>query len=441
MSFPPPPRLLVVGLSHRTAPIEVRERFLVGEERLEGVLRDLVAHPAIRECVVLSTCNRTEYYLASREPDAAAAATTARMAGEAGLAPARAAGYLFRHEEFEAVTHLYRVTSGLDSLVIGEPQIQGQVGDAYDAGRDRVPDAVGPVLHRLFQSAVAAGGRVRTETRIAHGNTSIPSAAVSLARKVFGSLRGRAVLVVGTGEMGALTVRCLRSEGVGRVLVASRDPGRARRLGRRVGGEALADGDAWRRLGEVDLVVTAATAERPIVGPEWFEGLGGRTDLVVLDIAVPRNVDAAVGDLPGVFLYNIDDLQRVVDAAEEARVGESAKAEAIVDRHAARFWDWYRVRTAVPAIRRLREGATEIAERELERRLAERPPAGGGTSPEELRLATRSALNKILHVPTEALRRVARRPNAASHLESILRLLERVEDPPRRRANEGGDRG
>lgn len=416
-------RLLVVGLSHRTAPIEVRERFAVSDERLEARVRGLVSQPSVRECVVLSTCNRTEYYVASRDPEAAARTVCEAIAEEAGLTLDEAAGYLFRHDELDAVTHLYRVTAGLDSLVIGEPQIQGQVGEAYDAGRDRLPDSVGPVLHRLFQSALAAGGRVRTDTRIAQGSTSIPSAAVKLARKVFGSLEERTVLVVGTGEMGALTVRCLRAEGVARVLVASRDARSADRLASLVGGEPVSRELAWSRISEVDLMVTATDAQAAFVTRERLAVAGrGPGKLVVLDIALPRNVHPEAGELPGVFLYNIDDLQRVVDSAQDARSDEVVGAEAIVLDHVDRFWEWYRGRAAAPLIRALRRRARAICAREVEAVLAR-----SGHSEEEasaVRMATRAALNKILHGPTEAARRIASEPGGVRQLERLRALVD-----------------
>ncbi len=418
-----PARLLVIGLSHRTAPIEVRECFAVSDARREARVRRLVSDPSVGECVVLSTCNRTEYYVATRDPEAAARTVRGAIADEAGLTLEEASGYLFRHDELEAVTHLYRVTAGLDSLVIGEPQIQGQVGQAYGAGRDRLPDSVGPVLHRLFQSALAAGGRVRADTRIARGSTSIPSAAVKLARKVFGSLEDRTVLVVGTGKMGALTVRCLRSEGVGHVLVASRDARSAGRLASLVGGEPLSRERAWARLSEVDLMVTATDAQSAFVTRERL-AVGGRgpEKLVVLDIALPRNVHPEAGELPGVFLYNIDDLQRVVDSAQDARADEVAAAQAIVLDHADRFWEWYRGRAAAPLIRALRRRARAICAREVEAVLAR-----SGHSEEEasaVRMATRAALNKILHGPTEAVRRIASQPDGVRQLERLRALVD-----------------
>ncbi|MCG8469436.1 MAG: glutamyl-tRNA reductase, partial [Gemmatimonadetes bacterium] len=297
------------------------------------------------------------------------------------------------------------------------PQIQGQVGTAYREGESA---ALGPILHRLFQSALAAGGRVRATTSIARGTTSIPSAAVSLARKVFGSLADRSVLVLGTGEMGRLTVRCLRGEGVRRVYVASRNPARAERVARTVDGIAHERADALRRLQDVDLVVTCTDADAAFLTRGHAGGYRAGAPLVLLDIALPRNVDPAVSELPGVFLYNVDDLQRVVDQAREARAVERERAEAIVERHAARFWDWVKSRAAAPAIRELRSAAHEI----VADALASRPAAPRDADEEErIRVASRAALNKILHAPTQAVRRVAERSDGDACLKDLEALL------------------
>jgi len=412
--------LLSVGLSHRTAPIEVRERFALSGERLTAWVQALVSNDGVAECVVLSTCNRTECYAAGPDLDELEHVVRAALVERTELG---AAGheYLRVNTGFDVVRHLFRVSSGLDSLIIGEPQIQGQVGTAYrrgDAG------GLGPNLHRLFQSALAAGARVRTTTSIARGTTSIPSAAVSLARKVFGSLEDRKVLVLGTGEVGRLTVRCLRDEGVRRVYVASRNPARAERVSRAVDGIALERSEALERLAEVDLLITCTDSDAAFVTPDHARGRPvGRSPLVILDIALPRNVDPGAAELPGVFLYNIDDLQRVVDQAREARAVEQERAEAIVARHAARYWDWYRSRAAAPAIRRLREAAQEIVSDALERG---RPPGPLDADEEErLRLAIRSALNKVLHGPTQAIRRVAERSDGEACLKDLEPLLNR----------------
>jgi len=410
-------RLVVVGISHRTAPISIRERYELSGARRDAWLVEVLAHEAISEAVVLSTCHRTECYAAG--PD------ETRVGDALGRALGRAAGVddggaaLSVRAGFEAVRHLFRVTAGLDSVVIGEAEIQGQVSRAYRAAG---APSVGPALHRLFQSALAAGGRVRSNTAISHGATSIPSAGVRLAREVLGSLEGRGVLVIGTGEMGRLTLRCLRSEGVRHAFVASRRLERAERVGRALGAIPIARDASWRRVPDVDLIITATGGEAAFVTRERLEALRNRArQLVVLDLAVPRNVEETVSSLPGVFLYNVDDVQGVVDRSTAARAVEHEAAHAIIDHHAAKFWSWYRARAATPAIRAVRGMAKALLDRELERAF---PPGPRDADREErLRLASGTLLNKILHGPTQAVRRLAVDRNATDRLEELSAWL------------------
>lgn len=414
----------VSGVNHRTAPIEVRERFHVaGRAREEAVawLRDA---SDVEECVVLSTCNRTEYYFYAPGAGTGVEEVVVRaMARPAGL-PARAAReYVYFHREYDCVVHLYRVVAGLDSLVVGEPQIQGQVRDAYRRARERPEESVGPVLHRLFQSAQAAGGEVRSRTKVSQGAASVPSAAVELAGKVFGSLEGRTAMVLGAGKMGEMTLRCLRDEGVEGILVASRTLGHARQVSGRVGGTAIPYPEFWDRLPEVDVVVTSTSAPHPIVTAERLRtARAGGGPVVVLDIALPRNVEPAAGDLQNVFLYNIDDLQRVVEQTERVRAGELPAAGKIVEEHGRRFWRWYRAREAVPVIRGMREHAERIRRREIETAL-ERMEGLSEADRERIHMATRAALNKILHRPTTALREMAQEEEGAELLEAARRLF------------------
>ncbi|MDH3733179.1 MAG: glutamyl-tRNA reductase [Gemmatimonadota bacterium] len=396
-----PRDLVVTGLSHRTAPIELRERYELSGERLRRWAARIADLDEVAECVVLSTCNRTECYATGPSGSDVAVAVRAELDRAAGLP--RGQARFFNLEGYDAVRHLFRVTSGLDSLVIGEAQIQGQVANAYERAGTEV---LGPVLHRLFQSALAAGGRVRATTSISRGAASIPSAAVELARKVYGSLAGRSVLVAGTGEMGRLTVRCLRGEGVQRVFLASRHRGRAERVGRELDAIPVDREAIWGLMREVDLLVTATDAEAAFVtGNRLAAAHDDSRKVVVLDIAVPRNVEETVSVLPGVFLYNVDDLQRVVDQTLSARRFENDGAEAIIEHHAGRYWVWHRTRMAAPLIRGMREAAHRILAADLEARLPAGPRDVDRT--EELRLASRTLLNKILHGPTQALRRLA----------------------------------
>ena len=410
---PPSDALLVVGVSHKTAPIEVRERFALGGERLSEWVEGLVAASGVSECVVLSTCNRTECYVSGSGGDELARVAREALCGAAGLG-VEGADHLRTLYGKRAVRHLFRVTSGLESLIVGEPQIQGQVRSAYG---DRRPATAGPVLHRLFQSALGVGARVRAGTAIADGVTSIPAAAVSLARKVFGSLDDRTVLVLGTGEMGRLTVRCLRREGARRLLIASRHPARAERVGRPLDAVPMRREAALESLHRVDLMVTCAESDAAFVRADHVRKRGtGRRPLLVLDIAVPRNVDPRTGDVRDVFLYNIDDLRRVVDRARTAREFERERAEAIIERHVGKYWAWHRSRRAGPAVRTLRDTARHLVSEGLHGR----PAAPRDADDEEaLRLATRAALNKVLHGPTRAIRWLAERPDGEARLEAL----------------------
>ena len=416
--------IAVSGVNHRTAPIDARERFHVAGRARDVAVGRLREGSAVEECVVLSTCNRTEYYFyAPGAGKGVEEAVVRTMAWTAGLSAGEAAEYIYFRREYDMVVHLYRVVSGLDSLVIGEPQIQGQVRDAYEEAREGSGGDVGPVLHRLFQSAQATGGQVRSGTRISEGAASVPSAAVELAGKVFGSLEGRTAMVLGAGKMGEITLRCLRDEGVEGILVASRTLERACEVSRRVGGTAIPYPEFWDRLAEVDVIVTSTSAPHPIVTAERLRGARrGGGPLVVLDIALPRNVEPRAGELQNVFLYNIDDLQRVVEQAEEARAEELPSAEEIVQEHARRFWRWYRARQAVPVIRGMREHAERVRRREIETALA-RMEGLSEADRERIHMATRTALNKILHGPTTALREMAQEEEGLELLEAARRLF------------------
>jgi glutamyl-tRNA reductase len=411
--------LALVGLSHHTAPIELRERVYVDAASVRDTVREVMASTAIHECVVLSTCNRTEFYLHAADPASAEAVAIDAVAARTDMGPGEVEAFLYHRYGHDAVHHLFRVAGGLDSLVVGEAEILGQVGDAYEMGLS-LPDSVGPVLHRLFQSAQAVGGAVRSETSLGRGAASIPSAAVRLAAKVFGSLEGKSAMVVGAGEMGVTTLRCLLSEGISDVLVANRTLDRAKETVAQIGGRAISLEDVWGTISDVDIVVTSTSAAEPVVTHDRLESSRGQagSPLVVLDIALPRDVEPGVGGLPGVFLYNIDDLQKVVGATEEARRAEAAPAETLVTDHATRFWRWYRSREVGPLIRGLRAHGEEIRLAELERLLVGLDGLSESDR-ERIEAATRRLLNKLLHPSTVALRQAAADPNAIGFIDRL----------------------
>lgn len=417
--------LSVVGANHRTAPIEVRERFHVDPEDLATVLARLRRRDGIRECALLSTCNRSELYLCAEETDQAERAATEVLARHAAMDPAEASGYLYVRHGLAAAEHLLAVTAGLDSLVVGEPQIQGQVREAYRAARENGEELVGPILHRLFQTALSAGGEARARTRIDEGVASVPSAAVQVATKVFGSLEGRRAAVVGAGEMGEMTLGAFLDRGIEEVLLTSRTVERAEATADRSGARAIAYGDLWDRLDQLNILVTSTSAPHPVVTTEKMEPVStGRGEpLVVIDIAVPRDVEPEVGDLPGVFLYNIDDLQRVVRATEQARSAEREEAERLLRRRVEDFWGWYLAREAVPLIRAVRDRAERIRAREMEQAL-EGLEELDQEARDELHRASRLALKKVLHAPTVGLRELAADEGSRELLEVARRLFD-----------------
>ena len=418
--------IAVVGVNHRTAPLEVRERFAHAPREVPAALERVLSAGA-GGGVLLSTCNRTEFYLA--EPGDATPATVWAILTER-LGEGRSAseyGYLVRDRD--AVRHLYRVSAGLDSMILGESQIQGQVREAWETSRS----LAGPVLHRLFQSALLVGARVRSETALAAGAASAPSAAVALAGKIFGRLAGRVALVLGAGDMAELAASCLVSEGVRVTLVANRTYERARAVAEELGARALTLDEAWEHFASADIVLTSTAAPHAVVTWERVAPAiarrGGRP-LCVLDLAVPRDVEPAVGQLENVFLYDIDDLQAVAAHATADRHHEVPAAERIVSDEVDRFWAWYAGLAAVPVLKEFRERLDDMRAAELERalkRLAHLSPEDRA----QVEQFSHALLNKFLHHPTIALKQAAQAGRGYGLLESLKKLfgLERHDGP------------
>jgi glutamyl-tRNA reductase len=403
--------LAVVGISHRTAPLEIRERFVVDAQASAHALRRLAAI-GCTEAVLLSTCNRTELYMRAPGTQPDASIIGARfLTDHAGLAEADADRYLYTLHDDGAVEHLFRVVASLDSMILGEAQIQGQVKAAYERAVESTNGdfVVGPVLARLFEMALRVGGRVRSETRLGTGAASVPSASIELARKIFGSLEGRKALVLGAGEMSELTMECLRGEGVRDIRVANRTAARAEEVARRLNAESASFDDLPRLMTEVDIVASATSAPHPVITRALAEralGGGRRSPLLILDIALPRDVEREVGELPNVFLYDIDDLSQVVEGNLERRRSEISVAEQIITEGIREFWAWYRARNVVPLIRQLRGQAEELRELETTRalRALQHLSPADRAAVENL---TRQLLNKVLHSPTARLREAA----------------------------------
>ncbi|MDQ3698901.1 MAG: glutamyl-tRNA reductase [Gemmatimonadota bacterium] len=423
--------LIVVGVSHHTAPVEVRERLAATGDDARELLAGIGRDAAVREGVILSTCNRTELYIVEGERDAVPAVFAA-LSARLGRA-ADSYGYVRR--ERDAVRHLYRVAAGLDSMILGEAQIQGQVRDAWEASRA----ASGAVLNRLFQSALLVASRVRTETAVARGAASVSSAAVQLARKIFGPLGGRRAMVLGAGEMAELALRCLIDEGVRTAVVANRTFGRAKELAARHGGVAMSYEECWDRLREVDLLICSTSAPHAVVAREHVaRAVAGRGDrpLCILDIALPRDVAPDVRELENVFLYDLDDLQAVARSNLERRRQELPTAEELIAGEVALFWDWLAGLAAVPVLTTFRSRMDRLREDELAhllRKLSHLPPDERQT----LEYFSRALMNKFLHEPTVRLRAAAANGRGLAVVDTLRYLFALEQPEPRGDTPEG----
>ncbi|MEX2294783.1 MAG: glutamyl-tRNA reductase [Gemmatimonadota bacterium] len=400
--------LAVVGISHETAPVEVRERLAFGPAEGELALVSLRQEAGVEEAVLLSTCNRTEVYLFPAQDEKAVGAVERIFQNKAGPSEGPLGDYLFQEWGDDAVRHLFKVSAGLDSMVTGEAEIQGQVRDAYQRalGIPLDPPMAGPFLHRLFQSALSLGGRVRSETAIGEGSASVASVSVELARKIFGSLKGKRVLLLGAGETGELILAALTREGVEGVVVANRTYDRAVSLAMKHRGHALPFERIREALPAVDIVLSSTAAPHPvltrsIVRESFVEPR--RHPLLIVDIAVPRDVDPSVGDEPEVFLYNVDDLRKIVEDHVQLREGSVPEAEYLIRKHSDDFRAWYASLEAVPVIQGIRKRAEVARTSELERlfRGMEHLSAGDRSRIEEF---SRRLQNKLLHEPTARLR-------------------------------------
>lgn len=393
--------LIVAGVNHRTAPVEVRERFVHGPSEILDALRRLRESAGISEGVLLSTCNRAELYLVE-SGQAAAPHVWSQLTERLG-AEAEPYGYVLRDRE--AAAHLFRVASGLDSMIIGEAQILGQVRDAWERSREQS----GPILNRLFQSALLVGGRVRSETAIGRGAASISSAAVQLSKQIFGSLNGRRAMVLGAGEMAELALECLVDEGVRAAIVANRTFERADELARRYGATAMHYDECWSGLHAVDVLICSTAAPHAVVTPlhlaPALAARGGRP-LCILDIALPRDVDPAARKLENVFLYDLDDLRAVTAANLERRRAELPSAEQVIGEEVERYWEWVAGLATVPVLTQFRGEMDRLREAEIEpllRRLSHLPPS----EREAIEHFSRSLMNKFLHSPSVRLRAAA----------------------------------
>ena len=407
-------------MSHRSAPVEVRERVAFPPCAGRGFLRRLGMEDAVAEAVLLSTCNRTEIYAVVEDEDARSRVLDL-LAQDRGVERESLEKDTYWLTDAEAVRHLYRVASSLDSMVVGEAEILGQVREAYRSATEE--HCMGPVLNRLFHTSLRVGKKVRSETGIGDSSLSVPHVAVKLAEEVFGTLQGRRALVLGAGEMSELVIKHLKGRGVGEIRIANRTPERARLLAERVGGRAVSFEALSDELVDVDVVVSSTGAGEWVVRSETVAAALDRREepLFFIDIAVPRDVDPVVQTLERTFLYDIDDLQAVVERNADDRGAAAEKGEAMISPSVLDFMSWLSSLHVVPLIKELRDGAEQIRRHELSRALRKMD-----LSPEEeasVERMSHSLMNKLLHGPISELKALAEAGHPLESAEVRRRLL------------------
>jgi glutamyl-tRNA reductase len=396
--------LLALGISHKTAPVALRERLALGEREADAFVRDLVARDEVQEAVAISTCNRTEIYLVAGDAVQAEAQLLGRLAMRAGIRPTELADVIYSPRNCDAARQLYRVTAGLESMIVGEAEVQGQVKRAYEAAL--ASGTTGPLTNRLFRAALEAGKRVRSETGIGRERVSVSTVAVDLARDVVGDLRERSVVIIGAGETAELTARALADQGVTTIFIANRHAARARSLAERFGGQVGSLQELPERLAEADIVVASTSSPHAIVGAAELElvmrARRGRP-LVLIDIAVPRDIEPACAGLADVTLYDMDDLQAVVARHLSIREGERAAAERVVEDEIQRFARWLGQLDVMPTIAALRAHGTAIVDQVL----AENAGRWESASPRDVarvEAVARAVMQRLLHEPTIRLK-------------------------------------
>ncbi len=412
-------QLFAVGVNHTTAPLEVREKVSFPVEGMEEVLRDLVDHHAAREAAIVSTCNRTEIYCNADDPRA----TVAWLADYRKLSNAEIEPYIYQLPREKAVKHAFRVASGLDSMVLGEPQILGQLKQAVRSAEHA--GTLGVLLHKLFQRTFRVAKEVRSSTDIGANSVSMAAASVRLALRIFPTIADQAVLFIGAGEMIDLCAAHFAAQRPRRVTVANRTVERAELLATRLNGRAITLNDLTDELALHDIVVTCTASPLPLLGKGLVERAlksRKRRPIFMVDLAVPRDVEPEVGELDDVFLYTVDDLAEIVRDGLDARQGAVAQAEAIIDTNVTGFMQWMESREMVPTIRALRDQAERNRRHEVERAL--KALARGEDPTQVVEALSRGLTNKLLHAPSHALSHVAGQDK--DHLADLINRLYQI---------------
>jgi glutamyl-tRNA reductase len=421
--------LLALGISHKTAPVALRERVAFTEREATEFALQATATTEVREAVVISTCNRTEIYLVVGDPVRAESDVLGLLARRAAIRPTELAEAIYSPRNCDAARQLYRVTAGLESMVVGEAEVQGQVKRAHEAAMRA--GCTGPLSNRLFAAALSTGKRVRTETSIGSSRVSIPSVAVDLALSQLGGLEDRHVVVLGAGETSELTARALAEQGAGTFFVANRHADRALSLAQRFGGTVVGLDGLPEQLLRADIVLSSTSSPHPIVGCEELEQVmreRRERPLLLIDIAVPRDIEAACGELPGVSLYDIDDLQAVVARNLSTRAEEAPRAQEIVEEEIHRFARWLGQLETLPTVSALREHGNELVEQVLAEN-AGRWESASQSDLVRIEAVARAVMSRLLHEPTIRLRSFSEERGHAS-LELVRELFGLRDDAP-----------
>jgi len=415
--------LLALGVSHKTAPLELRERLSLTEGRSVAALRELTETETIGEAAAISTCNRTELYLVVSDPVQAESEALGVLTRKADIPPTELLGHLYSLRGEDASRHLLRVTAGLDSMIVGEAEIQGQVKRAYELAL--VEGATGPILNRLFRGALAAGGRARNETAIGERGVSIPSVAVEVAQRALGDLSERKVLMIGAGATAELVARALVARGVDTVFVANRHHDRALGLAERFDGEAIRFETLPEQLVEVDVVVSTTNSPHHIIERDGLEQVMAEREarpLVLIDIAVPRDIEPGCRELAAVSVYDIDDIQQIVERNAGVREAEATRAEQIIEDELDRFQKWVASLEVVPTIAAMRERGDEVVRRVLaenENRWENLTDADRA----RMELMANAIASRILHEPTRRIKRAAGSDEAYQYVSAMRELF------------------
>jgi glutamyl-tRNA reductase len=422
--------IIVVGLSHKTAPIEVRERLAVPESRLGEALRRLCAYPGISEGMLLSTCNRVEVYAVVDEIEAGCERIMQFLADtHFSLSAEQLAPHLYRHTDDRAIGHLFRVASSLDSMIVGEPQILGQLKDAFEAAL--LHKTSGVLLNKLMKKAISVAKRVRSETKIAEAAVSVSYAAVELARKIFSNLGERTVLLVGAGEMAKLALRHLVGQGVRRVYITTRNPDAAMEMAKRFNAVAFPFDDFRRQMAESDIVLCSTGAAHYLIKPDDVQQavrLRMNRPIFLIDISVPRNIDPSVKDIDNAFLFDIDDLEMRVEQNLEGRQREAGRAEAIVREEVRMMLRWLQSLAVTPTIVALRRRADTIRQEAVERAVNRLRPLGEHERQVIDSLAS-TIVNKLLHGSLVTLKEEADSGSHAMFVEAARRFFSLSDGP------------